>query len=183
MVSTANNTNLVDLGRDVLFELITQEYGKGFVERVDGNVKGPLNTAIVLADENATQQSLPEKSSEVFTDLRDRLQALRCWVRTQRSVAAWLAGVYGYLGTEEVAQKKAWRDYLDDMMDRDIQNTRDLLELWQSSRVNFMVVSKSGETSYIYGENLGDLLRRKIQLMEEYCHVEPRIDPDIMWRV
>ena len=98
-------------------------------------------------------------------------------------MAAWVAGVYGYLGTDDGTQKKAWRDYLEDMMTKDIQNTRDLLELWESSRVNFMVVSKSGETSYIYGENLGNLLRRKIQLMEEYRHVEPRIDPDIMWRV
>ncbi|MCG8605886.1 hypothetical protein MJD09_12950 [bacterium] len=183
MVSTTNNTNLVDLGRDVLFELITQEYGKSFVERVDENVESPLNAAITLAEENAGDESLPEKSREVFIDLRDRLRALRCWVRTLRSVAAWVAGVYGYLGTEDEAQKEAWRDYLDDMMTRDIRNTRDLLELWESSRVNFMVVSKSGETSYIYGENLGELLRRKIQLVEEYRHVEPRIDPDIMWRV
>ncbi len=183
LVSPANNTNLVDLGRDVLFQLVTQEYGKSFVERVDDNVEGPLNAAIALADENANNESLPEKSREVFADLRDRLLAFRCWVRTQRSVAAWVAGVYGYLGADDGAQKKAWRDYLEDMMTRDIQNTRDLLELWESSQVNFMVVSKSGETSYIYGENLGDLLRRKIQLTEEYRHVEPRIDPDIMWRV
>ena len=69
------------------------------------------------------------------------------------------------------------------MMTEDIQNTQDLLELWESSRVNFMVVSKSGETSYIYGDNLGDLLRRKIRLMEKYRHVEPRIDDTIMWKV
>lgn len=183
MVSTANNTNLVDLGRDVLFDLITQEYGESFVARVDENVQSRLSAAIVMAEEIANNESLPKKSRQVFVDLRDRLLGLRCWVRAQRSVAAWVAGVYGYLATDDANQRKAWRGYLDDMMTKDIQNTQDLLELWESSRVNFMVVSKSGETSYIYGDNLGDLLRRKIGLMEEYRHVEPKIDDTIMWRV
>jgi hypothetical protein len=183
MVSSANNTNLVDLGRDVLFELITREYGQTYVQRVDENVLGRLGTARGLADENADNEMLPETSRKVFVDLRDRLKALQCWICTQRSVAAWVAGVYGYLAAEDGGQKKKWRKYLDDMMTKDVQNTKDLLELWESSDVNFMVVSKSGETSYIYGENLGDLLRRKIQLVEAYRHVEPRIDQNIMWRV
>ncbi|MEE9169793.1 MAG: hypothetical protein V3U73_08495, partial [bacterium] len=159
LVSSANNTNLVDLGRDVLFDLVTREYGEEFVERVDENVQGRLDAAIAMADENAGNKSMSEKSRQVFIDLRDRLYALRCWVRTQRSVAAWVAGVYGYLASDDANQKEAWRNYLEDMMTKEIENARDLLKLWESSQVDFMVVSSSGETSYIYGDNLGHLLR------------------------
>lgn len=69
------------------------------------------------------------------------------------------------------------------MMTRDLQNTKDLLELWHTSTVNFMVVSKTGETSFIYGDNLGELLQHKIKLIEKYRQVEPRIDMNIMWKV
>jgi len=40
-----------------------------------------------------------------------------------------------------------------------------------------------GETSFIYGENLGDLLRRKLELTAQYRHHAPRIDTNIMWRL
>ena len=43
-------------------------------------------------------------------------------------------------------------------------------------------MSEVGETSYIYGENFGDLVREKIRLMREYGHVEPHIDEEILWR-
>jgi hypothetical protein len=46
-----------------------------------------------------------------------------------------------------------------------------------------MSVSNVGETTFIYGENFGDLLRRKIQLMTGRENDEPYIDPDFMWRV
>lgn len=183
MVSTTNNTNLVDLGRDVLFDLITQEYGEKYVERVDENVLGKLNSAIELAGNAIKDSTTSDGAREVFIDQRDRLRALRCWTITQRSVAGWVAGVYGYLAAESDEQKKSRRDYLDDMMTTEIQNAKDLLELWESSEVNFMVVSKSGETSYIYGENLGELVQRKIDLMEKYRQVEPRIDDSIMWKI
>lgn len=75
------------------------------------------------------------------------------------------------------------QDFLQDMMTREIQNTKSLLELWQNSQVHFMVISKSGETSYIYGENLGELLQLKIELMSKYRHVQPGIDRDIMWKI
>ena len=183
MVSSANNTNLVDLGRDVMFDLITQEYGEKFVQRVDENVIGKLNEAIGLAKKVAGNSSLSDNSRQVFIDQGDRLCALKCWVATLRSVAAWVTGVYGFLAADSNEQKNAMQDFLQDMMTREIQNTKNLLELWQNSPVHFMVISKSGETSYIYGENLGELLNRKIELMSKYRHVQPRIDPDIMWKI
>jgi len=46
-----------------------------------------------------------------------------------------------------------------------------------------MVISQVAEISYIYGEKLGELIRKKIALMEKYGDVEPYIDPNFIWRV
>jgi len=46
-----------------------------------------------------------------------------------------------------------------------------------------MLVSDVSETSFIYGENFGDLLRRKLELTEQYRDRAPRIDRDILWRL
>lgn len=182
LVSSANNTNLVDLGRDVLFDLITQEYGAQFVKRVDENVLGRLSDAIEVAGGVAKDESLTKETRKVFADQRDRIYALRSWVKCLRSVAAWVAGVYGYLSSRSEEKKTDWNLYLQDMIDKDIENTHDLHRLWETSTTQFMVVSKSGETSFIYGENFGELLQKKIKLMETYRHVQPRIDSEIMWR-
>lgn len=183
MVSTTNNTNLVDLGKDVLFDLVTQESGQKFVQRVDEHVWPRLQKLVALAQQLADDPQLSAQARQVFVDQRDRLRGFRCWVGVLRSLAAWVAGVHGYLAAKENAQKQTWRAYLDDMMASDLQNTKDLLDLWETSKVNFMVVSQTGETSFIYGENLGDLLRRKIALVEQYRTVEPRIDMNILWKV
>ena len=45
-----------------------------------------------------------------------------------------------------------------------------------------MVVSATGENTFIYGKNLGDHVRAKIRLMEKYRHKKPRIDKCILWR-
>ena len=39
-----------------------------------------------------------------------------------------------------------------------------------------------GENTFIYGKNLGEHVRTKIKLMEQYRHHKPRIDKDILWR-
>lgn len=183
MVTMPNNTNMVDLGKDVLFELVGEEAGRKFAERVDANVIPRLDKALALARETAANTALSDAVRAVFADQRDRLRALRCWLITLRSLGAWVAGVHGYLGSKDAAEKKKHRAFLDDMMDREIANTKDLLDLWNSSNVDFMAISGAGETSYIYGENIGELIPRKIELMEKYRNVEPRIDPDILWRV
>jgi len=68
-------------------------------------------------------------------------------------------------------------------MQQEIENTRDLLELWETTTVEFMAVSAIGETTLIYGENFGDLLRKKIEIMQGRENDEPYIDPNFMWRV
>ena len=69
------------------------------------------------------------------------------------------------------------------MIEREIQNCRRLKELWEEASIEWMIVSGSEETPFIYAPNLGQLLDRKIALMQEYGDCEPRIDPEYMFRV
>lgn len=179
MVSTANNPNINDLGRDVLFALITRESGRRMADQFDANALPHLSEALDRAAALAASAPTPA----VFVDLRDRIRALRCWATTQRNTCAWVGGVYGYLAAETNAEKAEHAAYVQDMIDRDLANTRDLLDLWEHSETEFILVSDVGETSFLYGENLGDLLRRKLDLTERYRHVEPAIDRDIIWRL
>ena len=178
MVSPANNPNLADLGRDVLFRLITQESGQRFAERVDERVRPPLEQALGRAAESAQTRAAP-----VFRDLYDRLRALQCWVTTLRNVAGWCAGVYGYLESDAPKTRRVWRAHLDRVIDSELENTRALLDLWRTADTEFMVVSQTGETPFLYGENFGELLERRIRLMEQYRHSEPRIEEGILWKV
>jgi len=182
-LSTPHNLNRVDLMRDVLFDLTTPQRCLDAIKRMDDHLWSPLNQAIELL--TSTIASLPSdsKAREVFYDQRERLRALRCWFRTQRSVAAWIAGVHGYLEAKDDGTRRACQELLREMMQQEIENTRDLLELWETTTVEFMAVSAIGETTLIYGENFGDLLRKKIEIMQGRENDEPYIDPNFMWRV
>jgi hypothetical protein len=180
MVSTANNPNINDLGRDVLFELISEASGRTMAAEFDANVLPRLTDLLarlgtLAADEGPAQN--------VFADLRDRVRALHCWASTQRNTCAWVAGVYGYRSAGTDAERTLHRDYLQEMIDLDLENTRQLLDLWETSTTEFMLVSDVGETSFIYGENFGDQLRRKLSLTEQYRHAEPHINEDLMWEL
>ena len=179
MVSTANNPNINDLGRDVLFELISRESGRQMRDQFDTNVLPHLQTTLDLI--TTLTESTPAPA--VFTDLRDRIRALRCWATTQRNTCAWVAGVYGYLEAKTKRQQSDYAADIQAMIDLDLANTRDLLDLWENSETEVILVSDVGETSFIYGENFGELLRRKIELTEAYRYVEPHIDYDIIWRL
>ena len=154
MLSISNNPTRVDLSRDVLFELNTPQEALEIVRQMDAHCWEPLDGAISLLSETAMSLSEGEPARAVFVDQRDRLRALRCWLRTQRSVAAWIAGVPGYLGAEDEATRVERRQLLREMIAQEIENTRDLLELWETSSVNFMAVSTQGENAYYYGQNL-----------------------------
>jgi hypothetical protein len=45
-----------------------------------------------------------------------------------------------------------------------------------------MVVSAAGNNTFVYGEDLPELLRKRLELTKKYRHHPPRIDKDIMWR-
>jgi hypothetical protein len=181
MVSTPNNPSINDLGRDVLFELINKDNGRQSMERFDENAIPRLDAAITAIGEAA--ESSTGRTEDVFIDLLYRARALRAWAVCLRNVCAWVAGVHGYLETEDEATKELLKREIQDMIDVDIENTRELVDLWENSPVEFMLVSDQVETSSVYGENLGELLKRKIELTEQYRHVEPYIDRDILWRV
>ena len=70
-----------------------------------------------------------------------------------------------------------------EMVEDDLQNTRNLLNLWNTSSVDLIPIYNYGETCYEYGENLGELLEKKIELTEKYKDHLPYIDPDYMWRM
>ncbi len=181
LVSTFNNPNINDLGRDVLFELISEEAGRAMTADFDTHVFPRLDAARARAERLA--QEADEAARPVFADLAVRIRALRAWATTQRNTCAWVAGVYGYLGTDDEAARAGFRADLDAMLDLDVANTHELLDLWENGAAEWMLVSDVGETSFIYGENFGDLLRRKLELTAQYRHLAPRIDKDILWRL
>lgn len=181
MVSPENNPNINDLGKDVLFELITEESGRLKRDQLDQNVIPRLEAALQEAVDSVEKSS--DEARAVFIDLRDRIRALRCWATTLRNTCAWVAGVHGYLNAETEERREKCKEEVQDMVDMELANARNLLELWETSATEFMLVAEQGETSYIYGENFGDCLRRKIELMEEYGDREPEIDEDILWRL
>ncbi|HUF11425.1 MAG TPA: hypothetical protein VMO47_19035 [Rhodothermales bacterium] len=181
MVSTPNNPSINDLGSDVLFELITAKSGRSMMELFDKNALPRINKALDLIDGLAAESS--GKAKEVFDDLSQRIRALRVWATTVRNVCAWVACVHGYLQSDDDSEKTRLKDELQQMIDLDLKNTQDLIDLWNSATVEFMHVSDVVETSTLYGENLPELLQRKIDLTQQYRDVEPFIDKEILWRL
>jgi hypothetical protein len=173
----------VDLKRDVLFDLTTPQRCLDAIKRIDEGVWGPLDQAIEILNATLASVGSDSKAHQVFYDQRERLRALRCWFRTMRSVSAWIAGVHGYLEAEDDATRRSCQETLRVMMRQEIENTRDLLKLWETTSVEFMSVSAIGETLLIYGENFGDLLKKRIALMQGRENDEPYVDPGFMWRV
>jgi len=72
---------------------------------------------------------------------------------------------------------------LREMVLDEIANTRDLLELWNTSTSKWMILSDVGETTFIYYKNFGELLSKKIDLMTGRENDDPYVDPDFQWRL
>ncbi|MBC7188586.1 MAG: hypothetical protein H5U38_16295 [Calditrichaeota bacterium] len=181
MCSTPHNPNNVDLSRDVLFYLTTPEKSEVDVERIDRYLWDPLDSAIekLEAIREAATAELGQRN--VILDQLVRLRALRCWFMTQRNVAAWIAGVHGYMKATTAAKKKHYRDLVRDLMEKEIENTQRLKELW-ATPVAFMSLTDKGETPLMYGDNLGELLDRRIELMRKHMDDEPFIEEGYMER-
>ena len=181
MTVTFNNPNLVDLGTDILWTLMTREQAEAAVAQADRATWKPLDEAAAVLGQAA--DGAAEDAQAVFTDQLDRLRALRCYFRTLRNTAAWVAGVHGYIEAKDPAEKARRRDAVRAMVDDEIANALDLAALFESSTTRFMPVDPGGETFNMYGTNLAELARRKAALMTEHRNDEPRIDPDFMWRL
>jgi hypothetical protein len=181
MCTTPHNPNNVDLSRDVLFQLTTAEKSRAVVERMDGGVWGPLDEAIELLTEAQELAAGSLGEGNVLGDLLVRLRALRCWLMTQRNVAAWVAGVCGYMEAVTDEEREACRGMVTEMVTKELENSRALLELLDSG-VEFMATTDKGETPLIHGQNLKELVIRRMELMTAHRHDEPYIDPDYMER-
>jgi hypothetical protein len=181
MTVTFNNPNLVDLGTDILWTLMTRDQADAAVAQADRTTWTELGEAIGTLRQAA--QAAEDGRRVVFIDQLDRLRALRCYFRTLRNTAAWVAGVHGFIEAKDPAEKDRRRAMVRAMVDDEISNAGDLAALFESSKTRFMPVDPSGETFNMYGTNLAQLIRRKVALMEEHRDDEPRIDPDFMWRL
>jgi hypothetical protein len=181
MCTTPHNPNNVDLSRDVLFRLVEPAQAAKDVERMDANVWAPLDAAIAILEPLAAAASEIARP-DVITDQLVRLTALRCWLETQRNLAAWVAGVYGWMEATDSGAKARHRASLADAIDREMENSRHLLALCDSP-VEFMATTDLGESPLIHGRNLKDLLGTRLALMERHKHDEPHIDHDYMMRM
>ncbi|HJP34256.1 MAG: hypothetical protein QF689_04475 [Candidatus Latescibacteria bacterium] len=175
MLTIFNNPNNIDFGADALWTILDVETCDRRLAAFEA-VWGPLAEAIDMADGMA-------KSGDVWVDLRDRLRAFLCYAETLRNICGWIAGVHGYLNTDDESERSRRRSQVDDTCARELDNARNLLALWERSDIDFMPLMAHGETTHHYGTNLGELLRHRIDLMERYADREPAIDPDYMWRM
>ncbi|MEZ5277004.1 MAG: hypothetical protein R3F07_11540 [Opitutaceae bacterium] len=180
-----NNPAINDFGRDVLFALVEKGPARKQIDAFDRNLFPRVDAVLEETGEALRQAEAADdaRAVAVLADLLDRLTAYRCWAMTVRNVCAWVEGVHGYLESDDEVEKQARVKIVQDAIDLELANTRRLLELWESGRTEFMIISDVGENGFVYGENFGELLRKKIALTEQYRHLPPRIDRDIIWRI
>jgi hypothetical protein len=185
MVSPVHNPNKVDLGKDVLFELIPKAYARMAYRRIDAGVWKPLLGAIVVFRErrDAAVRRGDARAAAVFEDQYVRTLALRALYETLRNTAVWIYAVHEYQETKDAGMRRAVRALLDRAIAREIDNSAAVMRLWQRAGAEWMAVSGFGETPFIYGENFPGLLRKRIALMKKHRRDRPFIDPDYMFRV
>lgn len=184
-LSHFNNPHNVDMAADMLWEIITRDESDHALEIFDDSTKvwDPLDQAITLAAEMVEQLPEAADARTLFLETRDRLRAYRCFSVTMRNLYAWIKGVHGYLDAKGEEDKQLQLVQVRDMVASELANTRALLDLWETSSVVFMPVRAFGETMHDYGVNFGEVLGKKIALMETYGDRLPHIDPDYMWRM
>jgi hypothetical protein len=181
MIATFNNPTLVDFAADALWLLIPPAQAASIVRTSDSLVWQPLDKAIGILNAAMGKAAEGSQAHTVLLDQRDRLRAARCYYRTLRNVAAWIGTVHASAGKpagEDVASSR-----MPLVVDDEIRNAEDLLGLWNSTPVNFMTVTETGESWAMYGRNFGELLQKKIALMKTHRNDAPWIDPDFMWRM
>ena len=185
MCTTPHNPNNVDLSRDVLFQLTSPAKSRLDMERMDAHVWPPLDEAIRQLGAVAAEAADRLGPASVIADQLVRLRALRCWLMTHRNVAAWVAGVHGWLDADkagDTAARSHWRLVIDDLIAREIANSLELMGLVDSG-VEFMVTTDLGESPLVHGRNLKELLARRIALMQRHAKDDPFIDPGYMERM
>ncbi|MBI4417786.1 MAG: hypothetical protein HY563_03350 [Ignavibacteriales bacterium] len=181
LIATFNNPTRVDLNNDMMWNFLTVAEAARKKRIIDTKVLPPLETILRTLGNTAKDGRM--ESSAVFRDLEVRIKAAHAFYTTMRNVTAWIEGVHGYRKAKSLREKEKYRQVTRDMVEREIGNTRNLLELWRTSTVEFIPISKTGESLHIYGTNFGELLGKKLELMEAHRNDEPFIDPGYMWRM
>lgn len=189
-----HNPALNDLGKDVLFDLITRESGAHMAAVMDRELLPRVHAVLATLEAHLAHlaqispaAATPEAAGNaraVFTDFRDRVRGYLHWATTLRNVCAWCENVYGYLdaAADDAATRAGCELKLQESIDLELANTRGLIELLETTTTEFMVVSAIAENTFFYGENLIEHLRTKVDLTERYRHHPPRIDREIYWR-
>ena len=177
-----NNPALVDLGKDVLFDLIPREYGKKVAANFDRNVIPKLDRLIARLAFLQVATAAEPGAHRVFTDLHDRARAYRHWCLSLRNVCVWCAEVHGWLQARGAPARRRHARTLQASIDVELANTRGLIALLETTESEVIAVDSVGNNTFLYGDDLPQLLRKKIRLTERYRHHAPRIPDDIMWR-
>jgi hypothetical protein len=180
LLATFNNPARVDLNNDMMWNFVTVEQAGALKQRVDEMVIPPLDQAIDLFPSAGSRSPM---TPPVIDDQRDRLVAARCFYTTMRNTMAWTESVHGYLEATTPEERERCRTRCGDMVKSELLNTRTLLATWERSETQVIPISSVGESLHVYGENFGELLKRKIALMEQHAQDEPHIDPEYMWRL
>lgn len=183
LLATFNNPARIDLNNDMMWNFLSVKEAGSKKQAIDESVIPPINQALEHTTRLLQQLERSESSRKVFEDLRDRLRALRCYTMTMRNSVAWSESVHGFMDARSDHEKENYRLLCRAMVTSELENTKNLLNLWNESRVDWMPVSGGGESLHIYGQNFGEHLRRKIVLMQEHIDDEPHIDPNFMWRM
>ena len=183
LLATFNNPARVDLNNDMMWNFLSVEEAGKRREEIDRRVLPPLNKALDAATKLLQGLSRADSNRKVFEDLRDRLRAARCFFVTMRNSVAWTESVHGYLQARSAGDKGRHQMLCRAMVTSELENAKNLLNLWNESDVDWMPVSRTGESLHIYGEQFGDQIRRKISLMQQHINDEPHIDKDFMWRM
>ncbi|MFC2158117.1 hypothetical protein ACFLT9_09800 [Acidobacteriota bacterium] len=185
MCTSVHNPNRVDLSQDVLFKLIDRSYAHTAFKRIEDNVIPHLTSALLELDGAlGVFKGKPEsREYHVFRDQNIRCRALRCLCETLRNTAAWIYSVHEYLETSEENIRTRCRMILDELIEREISNTQELISLCEETGVDWMILSERVETPFIYGENIAANLEKKIRLMRRHKNDDPRIDSNYMFRI
>ncbi|MEX2191202.1 MAG: hypothetical protein WEB33_10935 [Bacteroidota bacterium] len=180
MLATTHNRTRIDLRYDVGFDLVDPSHASFCVKVMDRDLFPELDKALALLKR---MKGSGKASQGCVTDQYDRVRALKNWYRTQRNVTQWVSCVHGYLESKDPAAKKEFRSLLKEMVLDEMENAKDLLDLWETSKTNWMIVSGVGETTFIYYKNFGELVKKKLELMRGHENDEPYVDPHFQWRV
>jgi len=183
LLATFNNPARVDLNNDMMWNFLTVEEAATKKLIFDEQVVPSLSAAIEKCRDGLDTASSDSREHQVFKDLHDRLKVYRCFCVTMRNTMAWTEGVHGYINAKTDEMRGRYRDFTRSMVESEIENAKSLLNTWNEMDTEVIPISQVRDSLHIYGENFGELLEKKIALMERHKNDEPHIDPDYMWRM